>query len=316
MDERGDAGDDAVPARSAHARWTDRRRRQSCRPRPARAGGGGRCPPGRSSRSGPGRAPAAIPRCSRPWERSTASRARRTPRSSRRSPTPTTSRSSRRPRPAGACPTCSRWSGRGTTTRRSTRARSRDLTKDIQTGFPKFYATAMAQMRYKNKIFGIPMDLNTLTDRVQQGHLHEARAEDPEDARRVARHGAEDQGAGPAADVAERQGRMAERRPVVLAARLHGPECQGCSARRRPARPRGLRRRSLTAATNVQKMQEAGLFSQNAASLDFVGRLHRVRDRQVGDALPGRQLRHARDRQHQQGQHQLRALPVPARRPA
>ena len=29
----------------------------------------------------------------------------------------------------------------------------RDLTKDVQTGFPKFYATAMAQMRYKNKIW-------------------------------------------------------------------------------------------------------------------------------------------------------------------
>jgi ABC-type glycerol-3-phosphate transport system substrate-binding protein len=146
----------------------------------------------------------------------------------------------------------------------------RDLTQDIKKGFPAFYATAMAQMRYKNKIFGIPMDLNTLTIAYNK-------------------------------DIFTKLGLTVPRTLadlIAMAPKIKAAGLQGISLNAKDAWPNGdlwfsqlaytdpnattLRKAEagqapwdsppfVQAATNVQKMAEAGLFSENSASFDFTG---------------------------------------------
>jgi ABC-type glycerol-3-phosphate transport system substrate-binding protein len=146
----------------------------------------------------------------------------------------------------------------------------RDLTKDIQTGFPKFYATAMAQMRYKNKIFGIPMDLNTLSIAYNKDifaklglkiptTLDELLALVP----KIKAEGLQPMSLNakdgwPNGDLWFSQ--LAYTDPNAKALRA-------AEAGKAPWNAAPF----VTAATNVEKMQAAGLFSSNAASLDFVG---------------------------------------------
>lgn len=146
----------------------------------------------------------------------------------------------------------------------------RDLTKDIQTGFPKFYATAMAQMRYKNKIFGIPMDLNTLTIAYNKDifaklglkiptTLDELLALVPKiKAEGLQPMSLNAKDAWPNGDLWFSQ--LAYTDPDAKA--LRAAEGGKASWTAPPL---------LNAASNVEKMQKAGLFSQNSASLDFVG---------------------------------------------
>jgi raffinose/stachyose/melibiose transport system substrate-binding protein len=144
----------------------------------------------------------------------------------------------------------------------------RDLTQDIKKGFPAFYATAMAQMRYKNKIFGIPMDLNTLTIAYNK-------------------------------DIFTKLGLTVPRTLadlIAMAPKIKAAGLQGISLNAKDAWPNGdlwfsqlaytdpnattLRTAEagkapwdsapfVQAATNVQKMAEAGLFSENSASFAF-----------------------------------------------
>jgi raffinose/stachyose/melibiose transport system substrate-binding protein len=144
----------------------------------------------------------------------------------------------------------------------------RDLTQDIKKGFPAFYATAMAQMRYKNKIFGIPMDLNTLTIAYNK-------------------------------DIFTKLGLTVPRTLadlIAMAPKIKAAGLQGISLNAKDAWPNGdlwfsqlaytdpnattLRKAEagkapwdsapfVQAATNVQKMAEAGLFSENSASFAF-----------------------------------------------
>jgi len=69
----------------------------------------------------------------------------------------------------------------------------------------------------------------------------------------------------------------------------------------------------LTAANNVAKMQAAGLFSQNAASLDFTGAYTEFATGKSALLYPVGNFGTARDRQHLEGLDQLRALPLAAR---
>jgi raffinose/stachyose/melibiose transport system substrate-binding protein len=146
----------------------------------------------------------------------------------------------------------------------------RDLTKDIQTGFPKFYATAMAQMRYKNKIFGIPMDLNTLTVAYNKDIFTKLGLTIP----------------ATLADLLAMVPKIkaAGLQPMSLNAKDGWPNGDLFFSQLAYTDPNATLLRSaeagkapwdspafVTAATNVQKMAAAGLFSQNAASLDFSG---------------------------------------------
>ena len=117
---------------------------------------------------------------------------------------------------------------------------------------------------------GIPMDLNTLTIAYNKDIFAKLGLKIPTTLDELLAHGAEDQGGGLAADVAERQGRVAERRPVVLAARLHGPERKALRSAEAGKAPVGL---AAVPDGCDQRPEDAaaGLFSQNAASLDFVG---------------------------------------------
>jgi raffinose/stachyose/melibiose transport system substrate-binding protein len=146
----------------------------------------------------------------------------------------------------------------------------RDLTQDIKKGFPAFYATAMAQMRYKNKIFGIPMDLNTLTIAYNKEIFTKLGLTIPRTL----------------ADL------------IAMAPKIKAAGLQGISLNAKEGWPNGdlwfsqlaytdpdaklLRSAEagkapwdsapfLQAATNIQKIAEAGLFSQNSASFDFTG---------------------------------------------
>ena len=189
----------------------------------------------------------------------------------------------------------------------------RDLTKDIQTGFPKFYATAMAQMRYKNKIFGIPMDLNTLTVAYNKDIFTKLGLTIPKTL----------------ADLLAMVPKIkaAGLQPMSLNAKDGWPNGDLWFSQLAYTDPNATLLRSAEAGKapwdsprvrdrRDERAEDGGgravLPERRLARLR--GRLHRVRDRQVGDALPRRQLRHAGDRQHRQGLDQLRALPAAARR--
>jgi raffinose/stachyose/melibiose transport system substrate-binding protein len=146
----------------------------------------------------------------------------------------------------------------------------RDLTKDIQTGFPKFYATAMAQMRYKNKIFGIPMDLNTLTIAYNKDIFTKLGLTVP----------------ATLADLLAMVPKIkaAGLQPMSLNAKDAWPNGDLWFSQLAYTDPNATTLRAaeagkapwtsqqfVDAANNVQKMQQAGLFSENAASLDFTG---------------------------------------------
>jgi raffinose/stachyose/melibiose transport system substrate-binding protein len=145
-----------------------------------------------------------------------------------------------------------------------------DLTKDIQTGFPKFYATAMAQMRYKNKIYGIPMDLNTLTVAYNKDVFTKLGLTIPKTLSDLLAMVPKIKAAG--------------LQPMSLNAKDGWPNGDLWFSQLAYTDPNATLLRSaeagkapwnspafLTAANNVAKMQAAGLFSQNAASLDFTG---------------------------------------------
>jgi raffinose/stachyose/melibiose transport system substrate-binding protein len=146
----------------------------------------------------------------------------------------------------------------------------RDLTQDIKKGFPPFYATAMAQMRYKNKIFGIPMDLNTLSVAYNKDIFTKLGLKIPTT--------------------------LAEL--LALVPKIKAAGLQAMSLNAKDGWPNGdlwfsqlaytdpnatqLRKAEagqaswdspqfLDAANNVAQMAKAGLFSENAASLDFTG---------------------------------------------
>jgi raffinose/stachyose/melibiose transport system substrate-binding protein len=146
----------------------------------------------------------------------------------------------------------------------------RDLTQDIKKGFPKFYATAMAQMRYKNKIFGIPMDLNTLTVAYNTDIFTKLGLTVPKTL----------------ADLLAMVPKIkaAGLQPMSLNAKDGWPNGDLWFSQLAYTDPNAtvLRKAEagqapwtsapfLTAANNVAKMQAAGLFSSNAASLDFTG---------------------------------------------
>jgi raffinose/stachyose/melibiose transport system substrate-binding protein len=146
----------------------------------------------------------------------------------------------------------------------------RDLTQDIKTGFPKFYATAMAQMRYKGKIFGIPMDLNTLTVAYNKDIFTKLGLTIPTTLAELLALVPKIKAAGlqpmslnakdgwPNGDLWFSQLAYTDPNATVLRAAEAGKAPWDSAP-------------FLTAATNVQKMQQAGLFSVNAASLDFTG---------------------------------------------
>jgi raffinose/stachyose/melibiose transport system substrate-binding protein len=146
----------------------------------------------------------------------------------------------------------------------------RDLTQDIKKGFPAFYATAMAQMRYKNKIFGIPMDLNTLSVAYNKDIFAKLGLKVPTTLDEL----------------------------LALVPKIKAAGLQAMSLNAKDGWPNGdlwfsqlaytdpnatqLRKAEagqaawdspqfLDAANNVAAMAKAGLFSENAASLDFTG---------------------------------------------
>jgi raffinose/stachyose/melibiose transport system substrate-binding protein len=146
----------------------------------------------------------------------------------------------------------------------------RDLTQDIKKGFPAFYPTAMAQMRYKNKIFGIPMDLNTLSVAYNKDIFAKLGLKVPTTLDEL----------------------------LALVPKIKAAGLQAMSLNAKDAWPNGdlwfsqlaytdpnatqLRKAEagkaswdspqfLDAANNVAAMAKAGLFSENAASLDFTG---------------------------------------------
>jgi raffinose/stachyose/melibiose transport system substrate-binding protein len=145
-----------------------------------------------------------------------------------------------------------------------------DLTSVVKKGFPAFYATAMAQMRYKNKIWGIPMDLNTLTIAYNKTIFTKLGLSIPTTFEallamipKIKAGGYEPMSVNvkdgwPTADLWFSQLAYTDPNATVL---------RSAEAGKAPWNSRPL----LQAAANVQKMQEAGLFSESSPSLDFNG---------------------------------------------
>jgi raffinose/stachyose/melibiose transport system substrate-binding protein len=145
-----------------------------------------------------------------------------------------------------------------------------DLTSALKTGFPSFYTTAMDQMRYKNRIWGIPMDLNTLTIAYNKDIFAKLGLKIPTTLDELL------------ALVPKIKAGGYEPMSVNIKdgwpdgdlwfAQVAYTDPSGTAIRRAEAKQLPWTAAPfVNAASNVQRMASAGLFSQGSPSLDFVG---------------------------------------------
>jgi len=139
----------------------------------------------------------------------------------------------------------------------------------LKKGFPTFYKTAMDQMRYQGKVYGIPMDLNTLTIAYNKDLFKKLGLKVPKtlDELIALAKPIRDAGYQPMS-VNVKDGWP--NGDLFLAQLAYTDPSHTLIRRAEAGKAPWTSKPFLQAATNVSKMQEAGLFSDGSPSFGFV----------------------------------------------